>query len=380
MPSTSAVTSNSISRKPIRKSGTLKAKLFADWSVEIEQSWQRIRTGQPLYESGFFDPEYFKAVTRVRSDVEYVLYYQGSEIVGIFPFQRINKFTGQPVGGMLNDFHGLLTRPETHIDIGQFLSTAGLRKFQFHALQTQPTEAAEQPCKQVFRTLACQHIDLSGGRTKYHKWLRKHSTTIRRQPQKTRAMIRKLGPLKLEWDCRDPAGLDTLLALKRSKYQRTRTFDILGVPWTADILKEIFLTRTEQFRGVLSVLKAGDTIVSAHFGFLCGDVLHYWFPAHDHQYGRFSPGTQLMLELTSPSSDTEFDKIELGYGESQLKDRFGNGVSSVEYGCYSHNAILRKYDQRKYLIRQALKEIPHKALLKKIVRPLWPNLGKGQFR
>ena len=379
MASTNAVTTNSPTpnfRKATRKSGKLAVKLVTDWCVETEQAWQRIRANQPLYESGFFDPEYLKAVTRVRPDVEYVLYLQDREIVGIFPFQRVNKVIGQPVGGMLNDFHGLLCRPETDLDIGQFLSTAGLQKFQFHALQTQSTEASQPPCKQVFRTLACQHIDLAGGRVEYHDWLRRHSTTLRRQPQKTRAMIRELGPMKLEWDCRDPEYLEKLVAMKRSKYQRTRTFDILGVPWTTNILREIFRTRTDRFRGVLSVLKAGDTVVSAHFGFLCGDVLHYWFPAHNHQHGRFSPGTQLMLELTGPATANQFNKIELGYGESDLKDRFGNGSSSVEYGCYSHHAFLRKYDQRKYLIRQALKEIPHKALLKKIVRPLWPNLGR----
>lgn len=341
--------------------------------------WKEIRATRPELSSGFYDPDFSKAVNRVRGDVNYLVLYGHSEVLGILPFQRPKPNFAQPVGGMLNDYHGLVLRHGVQCDIGEWLPAAGLRQFRFHALQDLSKAEHPSPFKQVFETLPSTAVDLSQSHQAYQHWLFQHSSTVRRQGQKARALVRKMGPLSLELDCRDKAGLERLIEMKRAKYQRTRTFDILGLSWTQDVLREIFNLRTDNFSGMLSVLRAGDRIVSAHFGFLANGILHYWFPAHEHAFGKFSPGTQLMIELTKQPRQPTFHKIDLGYGDSDLKDRFANSQSSVEIGCFDQNAVARNMAERKYFFRQSLKKIPAKKQVKKILRPLWPNLGKGQF-
>ena len=342
--------------------------------------WKTMCEQDPLQNSGHFHPEFAKAVCRVRDDVEFAIIRDQGEITGIFAFQRIGRKVAHPVGGMMSDFHGLIAKRDAKIDFGVLLRETGLSQFDFHALQK--SEASQSPLaiKKVYRVLNCPYIDLTSGQPAYQDWLLHHSSTLKRLPQKARAMVRRLGPMRLEFDCRDPHALEQLIAMKRAKYRRTRTFDLLGVKWTSNLLREIFQVRKKGFRGQLSVLWAGDTLVAAHFGFVNETTLHYWFPAHQDEHGRFSPGTQLMYELTQNATDNGVQRIDLGYGASELKDRFANGRTTVEYGCYGFNPLSRSYGQGRFEIRQALKRIPAKETVKKLVRPILPNLGKGKFR
>jgi len=370
-------TSANLARTPNQRVHAVE--VLPELNAELENVWHEIRDTRPELRSGFYDPDFSKAVNRVRGDVHYLVLYGHAEVLGILPFQRPKPSLAQPVGGMLNDYHGLILRRGVQCDIGEWLPSAGLRHFRFHALQDFSKAKSPSHCKQVFETLRATSVDLSQGHHGYRNWLFQHSSTVRRQGQKARALARKLGPLSLEVDCRDRDAVEYLIEMKRAKYQRTRTFDILGLSWTQDVLREIFDLRTANFLGMLSVLRAGDTIVSGHFGFLANGILHYWFPAHEHAFGKFSPGTQLMLELTKEPEEPIFQRIDLGYGDSDLKDRFANAESSVEIGCYDPNAIARNVAERKYFFRQSLKKIPAKKQVKKFLRPLWPNLGKGQF-
>ena len=52
------------------------------------------------------------------------------------------------------------------------------------------------------------------------------------------------------------------------------------------------------FQGVLSGLYIGEKLVAAHFGMRSRRVLHWWFPAYDPELGKYSPGAQLLLELS----------------------------------------------------------------------------------
>jgi CelD/BcsL family acetyltransferase involved in cellulose biosynthesis len=342
--------------------------------------WQTLVADQPVLQSGFFLPEFSQAVSRVRKGVEYVVLRDGQRIVALFPFQRIGRHVANPVGGMMSDFHGLITRPGRQVDFRQLMQAAGIRRFDFHAWQEDGISAESRQIQRVFRTLNCPLVDLREGTGAYREWVNRHSSTVRRQPQKTRAMIRQLGPLRFEFDCRAPSTLEQLITMKRDRYQRTRTFDLLGLDWTSNLLRDLFDVRGESFRGLLSALWAGDHLVAAHFGFVSHGILHYWFPAYQYRHRRYSPGTQLMIEITSAAADSGIRRIDLGYGESDLKHRFANDRTTVQYGCYAWNAATRRLMHGRYEVRQAMKRLPGKEALKKLVRPVWPNLGKGRFR
>ena len=181
-------------------------------------------------------------------------------------------------------------------------------------------------------------------------------------------------------DCRDPQVLEKVIQWKREKFRRTRTFDLLSLDWTSNLLRELFHVRRDDFRGQLTVLWAGGIPVSGHMGFVSKHRLHYYMPAHDHQFRRFSPGTELMIQLTGAALEHGIHKIDFGYGESELKDRFANAHTTVDYGCIGFNSAARLVAHQRYRFRQALKQVPLKEPLKKIVRTIHPKLGQGTFR
>lgn len=383
MPSTSVYTNESrnVSRAtpaPINSAhNSISFKRTLDSG--LQEAWNHLQTSNPQLSNGCFHPEFSRAVERVRHDVEYAVLKSGGEITGIFPFQRTSQRIASPVGGMMNDFQDLVAAPSTRVDFDDLLTEAGLKLFHFHALANDSASASSR-LKQVYRVLDCPLIDLSKGAFRYRDWLVNHSSTVRRQPQKTRALIRKQGQIRLEFDCRDPQILERVIDWKRARFRRTRTFDLLSVDWIAHLLRELFHVREDGFRGQLSVLWAGDVPVSGHFGILCRDRLHYYIPAHDHRFAQFSPGTELMYQVTSAAGEHGIQQIDLGSGDSPLKDRFANGKTVVECGCFGFSPVLRSIHHRVYEARQALKRIPMKEPLKRIVRSFHPNLGKGRFR
>ncbi len=389
MPSTSVSSSRSRSnpRAQLAQSAltaSLHVECVDDLSQSLVDTWHRFQGSNPALANGCFHFEFADAVSRVRTGVEYAIIRQNSEVAGIFPFQRSGSRVIKPVGGMMNDFHGLITNAATKIDLAEVLKQIDVRKFDFHALSldalNQKTTLQSNRTKRVFRELNCPFIDLSDGSLAYRDWLLKHSSTVRRQPQKTRALSRRHGPIRMEIDCRDPAMLEKVIEWKRAKFRRTRTFDLLGVEWTSNLLRELFRTRTDGFKGLLSILWAGDQPVSGHFGFQSGSLLHYYIPAHNIQFRQFSPGTELMYQMACSGPQHGIKRIDFGYGESDLKDRFANNRTSVQRGCIGFNPLSRLLSHGRYEVRQALKQMPLKEPLKKIVRPLHPNLGIHKFR
>src|SRR4051794_12390922 len=81
--------------------------------------WDRLQRQQPDFESPYFRPEFTQAVAGVRQDVEIAVLQQDGKAVGFFPFQRSSLNLGKPVGGKLNDFHGVLLPRGVHIDARQ---------------------------------------------------------------------------------------------------------------------------------------------------------------------------------------------------------------------------------------------------------------------
>jgi CelD/BcsL family acetyltransferase involved in cellulose biosynthesis len=100
----------------------------------------------------------------------------------------------------------------------------------------------------------------------YDHYLLKNSYTVSRQPQKTRRMIRELGPLKFDFDCCDASLLEYLIRIKCEQYSRTHNFQILGVPWIGAMMLDLLYQRDSTVRGVLSVMSCGEKPIAMHFG------------------------------------------------------------------------------------------------------------------
>ncbi len=346
---------------------------------EIADSWSAIRSQNLHLASPYFDPEFTKAVARVRRDVEIAIVRNGmDEIVSFLPYQRICSQSAEPVGGRLNDAHGIIADSrQSLVDVvTQVMRVARLRSFGFHAVPRRDPQLA----RFEFNEIQSHHIDLRDGWSAYKDWSRAKTMIFRRQGQKTRALERNVGPIRFEFDCTNAEALERLIELKREKYQRTKTFDILSVNWTSDLLREISNIDTHGFKGILSTLSAGDHLVAAHFGMISGNILHYWFPVFDPYFSKYSPGTELLLRVAQTASTQGIGKVDLGYGDDSYKYKFCNGTESMSCGKVVSNRLAFRLAKQQYKIRQGLKKMPLKPLAKSVLRGVFPGFGQWNFR
>ncbi len=362
------------------RNASVKVELFRGKGVDkaLEGTWKKWLVNHSELQGGCFHPEFRRAVAAVRADVELACIESGGNLVALWPFQRVAKKVAHPVGGLLNDFQAIIADPQRResIDFNSVLHQCRLAYAPFHAMRFQPFVRGMHR----FATIESPHIELGESVESYLRWLRRNSVALKRQPQKRRRMERELGPLRLEFDVRDPAILERLIEWKRSRFRRTRTFDILSVGWTQNLLREVFTVNQPGFRGLLSGLWAGDHLVAAHFGMLADHVLHYWFPAHAGEFAYCSPGTQLLEEMTAACCARGITRIDLGYGDSPLKDRFANGGVTVNAGCFSTTRAAAIGGHFRYRVRQAIKRTPFKETAKLLVRRVAPDFGKGIVR
>lgn len=341
---------------------------------QIAEKWNSIRALNPKNSSPYFDIEFTKAVSRIRNDTEITVISDGADILGFFPFQRITPTHAEPIGGRLNDWHGIIGYPGIEVCWRRLLRESNLKSFGFHAIVETNLD------KYTFRKLATHHLDLREGWPAYRQWVRKNSTTIKRQGQKIRGLEKAHGKIRFEFDSASSSELDELVQLKRAKYQRTKTFDILSVDWARDLLEEIHGLKTDNIQGILSTLWSGNELAAAHFGMLTSDTLHYWFPIFNPEFSKYSPGTELLMRVAEHAAEVGVTKVDLGYGDDPWKFKFANGSGSVSVGQVNFNPVQFHFAKRRYEWRQELKKIPFKKSTKRVFRKLFPRFGQGNFQ
>ncbi|MEM7455825.1 MAG: GNAT family N-acetyltransferase [Planctomycetota bacterium] len=344
---------------------------------EMIDAWNRIRESSASYASPYFDFEFTRAVARIRDDVSIgVLTGKSGEIVGFLPFQSPRSGHGQPAGGWLNDVHGIMKYDNADVNFRDVLEQCGLTSYAFHALAGETNDLSGY----VFDTPEAHYIDMSDGWEAYRRWVRKHSSTVKRQGQKTRGLERDIGEIRFEFDCLNADALEELIELKRAKYTRSKTFDILSVDWACNLLREIHRIRKPGFQGLLSCMWAGDKLVAAHFGMLADRILHYWFPSFDNRFSRYSPGTELILRVCEEASRRGVTMVDFGYGDDPYKFKFCNASTPLSRGLVTESRAAFVVASQRYRLRTSLKKIPLKSSVKTILRGIYPGFGGWKFR
>ena len=191
---------------------------------------------------------------------------------------------------------------------------------------------------------------------------------------------RDFGQVRYEHYCDRSEVLEKLIELKREKFSRTNTFDILSVDWASNLLREMFKFQDDSFRGILSVLWANESMVGAHFGMISGDVMQYWFPVFDKRYAKYSPGLQLLSNTIRCACDEGIKRIDLSYGHSKFKEMFANEQETVQLGLVNFNPLAFQIAKQRYHLRYKLKSIPLKTQIKYFLRKVYPQYGSWHFK
>ena len=107
---------------------------------EIALAWNRFREDQPQKESPYFAMEFTQAVAAIRDDVQIAVFRDADgAIEALLPFQKTSAAYLEPIGGRLNDVHGILGGRNLSADqILNGLATIGIRAASFHAAADYP--------------------------------------------------------------------------------------------------------------------------------------------------------------------------------------------------------------------------------------------------
>ena len=291
--------------------------------------WRSFQQENPSLSSPYFCPEYTLAVAEVRDDVRITIVEDGADIVGFFPYQRSPLGFGRPVGGNLTDYHGLISRRDLAIDPFDLLRASHIVSWEFSHLPVEQASLSSHRATSSHSPV----IRLGDGWERYCDWLQGTGTQVlKKQEYYRRRLEREFGTVSISHESGDAATLDALFRWKSEQYIRSGLVDVFGFPWTRGLLKALMARRGRDFRGVMSELRAGGRLIAAHFGISTQNTWHWWFPAYDISFAKYSPGIVLLIDAIRAACEKGIGVIDLGRGEAEYKARLSNDAIAICQG------------------------------------------------
>lgn len=326
--------------------------------------WAEIQENNPGIASPFFRPEFTQAVARVRDDVFVATIDDGAAFL---PFQRSSFGLGRPVGGAMSDYHGLIAPPAYGCDMVEVIRACRLQRWIFDHVPAEQTAFA--PWKTV--NTSSPILDLSeadqAGSTSLHSNHRR----------KWRRLEEAHGKIQIDLDVQDPALLATCIEWKSEQYRRSGYLDLFSRPWARALADVISTYRERHFAGMLSVLRVDGKPVAAHFGIRSLKFWHYWFPAYDPEFQRFSPGILLLLKMIKGAPELGIEAIDFGKGDNHYKLRLFNRRVPLLEGCVTANQPLWMVIRTQTKLKQLAKNSPASDF---IVPPMRRLMQWARFR
>lgn len=300
---------------------------------DLTRQWAALQRAEPVFESAFFHPEFTRAVAATKSNVELGIVEDGGRALAFFPFERVSRRLGAPVGGLLSDYHGIVFDKalDPAFNPLTLLRACGLECWDFDHLPAAQALIPHDPRRQF----ESPQIDLSHGYEAYARRKRAAgSHMIDRIEYLERRLVREAGPVRFAAQESDEEAFERVLQWKSAQFARTQKFDIFSAGAARDVLRALRRIETPEFAGTLSTLRAGDRLIAAHFGLRSGGAFHYWFPAYDVDFARYSPGHILVLKLAAGCEALGIRSIDLGAGAQPYKLRLATGANLLSAGSF----------------------------------------------
>ena len=300
-------------------------------------AWHSMQRETESLANPFLCPEFSIAVGSFRPDVRIAVLADGPAIIGFFPFERRRLGIGVPIAAGLTDCQGLIHSVGAEWNSRELLRACNMSVWQFdHLVEGQgPFE------NYAVAVTPSPVIDLTDGFAAYQEKLRVKSSKFCRQiASKTRILERDTGAVRFVVDSRDSAGLRTLMAWKSDQYCRTGLVNIFDRSWIVDLVDYVFSSHNDRFGGALSLLYAGETLVSAQFDIRFDHVLAGWFASYDTRFSGQSPGLIHHLRKAEETVAIGVHLIDLGKGTEPYKERLKNHELFVAEGMATRGSLL----------------------------------------
>ncbi|WP_405985959.1 GNAT family N-acetyltransferase [Streptomyces sp. NBC_00872] len=313
--------------------------------TEID-AWRALRALSGAPASPFMEPEFTRAVGRVRPTARVAVVrehpaedgaggvsgYGGpraGEPVGFFPYETGPLGHGRAIGLGVSDVQGAVFRDGLRLSAPELLKACSLSAWEFDNLEAGQELFAPATAEEFESPV----IDVREGYEAYETALRARSPKfLRTTSAKERRLGRQAGEVRFVFDERDPAALRRLMEWKSAQYRRTGRRDRFAKEWISALVRQLAETRAPGCSGVLSVLYVADRPVAAHFGLRSRTVLACWFPAYDPAFAKYSPGLILHLRMAEAAAGAGIQVLDLGRGAAEYKDALKTGGVRVYEG------------------------------------------------
>ncbi|MEQ8787169.1 MAG: GNAT family N-acetyltransferase [Pirellulaceae bacterium] len=341
----------------------------AELSDDLVAAWSRWQRADASLDSPFYRPEYTRAVAQHRDDVFVAVIEEEGQPAGVLPYQLADNGCVEPVGGVLTDFQGAVTRGGLSWSPSKTFAQCGVRAYRFdHVPMSQTVLSGYR-----WRESDSPYVDLSAGFEEFTAdRARAGSRVVSDALRKMRKAEREVGPIRLEAFSDDEQVFEATLRWKREQYGRIGAIDHLRESWKRDVLREIWKTQTEHFRGMLSALYIGDQLAATHLGMLSHGVLHCWFPTYpaDDTLARYSPGIAFWIKLAQQATELGIHRLDLGKGEEPYKQRLMTGAVLLAEGCVDLRPVSSVVNRGWHGLREFVKRTPLRTPVQRALRGL----------
>lgn len=117
--------------------------------------------------------------------------------------------------------------------------------------------------------------------------------------------------------------------------------DVLAADWIRRTLQNLAACRSAELTGCVSMLYAGDKPVAGHLGIASQGAWHYWFPAYDRDFAKYSTGLSLLVQMLKSAGAGRPSVIDFGKGDQRYKEQLKTGDRVIASGSVELAGPLR---------------------------------------
>ncbi len=288
--------------------------------------WRQLCAGTPHLCNPFLSPEFTQAIAFCHERVYVAVIGREGEPAGFLPFQFPTPWArllraAVPAGDELSGDFGLVANPTLKVNPRELLRLSGLSYLGFGST----LDAAQTTYGLAGETAETRHMMRLTGDMPYWDGLlsrdRKLAAEVDRHGRRLEV---ETGPVRFCLHDSSPQALANLIEHKRRQYARSGGTDIFTDPRNLRLFDRLAALQSATCSAVLSTLHAGRVWIASHFGLRCGNLLCYYMPVYNTEFGRYSPGHLLLKALAAAGPSAGIEYVDFGAGQNRYKVRFGN--------------------------------------------------------